>query len=183
MTENFVVNSSWQDRWTRVKVLINYQTPSDDPISCYGNSFTMQNFIGPLHWFPIATDCIVCRLSSRVDRGLYVIPRSGHNACGNILDLLSTSFCEQGILSSASAVSDSVVQTATSVKIYESGIWKKRRASFCPVGFALPSDICCRSRNTIRASCSFRFRLARSTFQSMKVKYFVCWIILHITTK
>ena len=30
------------------------------------------DFIGPLHWFPVATDRIAFRLSRKVDRGLNI---------------------------------------------------------------------------------------------------------------
>ena len=58
-----------------LKATIHYQTLSHDPINCYGNSKnTTRAFIGPLHWFPVATDQIV-GLSVKVDLG----PVSGYN--------------------------------------------------------------------------------------------------------
>ena len=56
--------------WT--KVLIHYQTQSDDPISCCRNSYAMRDYIGPLHWFPVATGRIG-GLNLTVGRGLRVL--------------------------------------------------------------------------------------------------------------
>ena len=52
--------------------LVHCQTQSDDPISCYGNSCSIRDFFGPLHWFPF--DQIV-GLSPIVDRVLTGLSR------------------------------------------------------------------------------------------------------------
>ena len=56
--------------WT--KVLIHYQTQSDDTISCYRNSYIMHDFICPFHWFPVAIGRII-GLNLTVGRGLRVL--------------------------------------------------------------------------------------------------------------
>ena len=52
-----------------VSALIRYQTLSDDPVSSYGKSYTIRDSMGPVHWFPVATDRIV-GLGLKVGRDL-----------------------------------------------------------------------------------------------------------------
>ena len=63
-----------------LKPLIHYQTQSDEPIRCYGNLYRIRDFIGPLHWFLVATDRIV---------GMSLLQDRGFTVARSLLELVS----------------------------------------------------------------------------------------------